>query len=195
MIRLGLIRHGHTAWNRAGRIQGRTDMPLDNDARAQLASLRLPPDWAQADLVSSPLARASETALLLTGHRPATVPALIEMDWGQWEGAEGRHLRADPASGFRDIEDWGWSYRPPGGECPDDLRTRLVPWVKGLQRDTLAVCHIGVMRVLMAIATGWDFAGPAPFRIKRNRIFALQLDGGDWTLANTQRLEVRTPCA
>jgi probable phosphoglycerate mutase len=37
------------------------------------------------------------------------------------------------------------------------------------------VCHIGVMRVLLAQAWGWDFHGPAPFQIKRNRLYILSL--------------------
>ena len=190
MIRLGLIRHGHTDWNRAGRIQGRTDRPLDDDARAQLAALRLPKDWAQADLVSSPLARATETAELVGGRTPRTDPALIEMDWGDWEGLRGADLRADPRSGYRDIEDWGWDYRPPGGESVAELRARLVPWAESLRRDTVAICHIGVMRVLLAHATGWNFDGPAPFAVKRNRIFPLTL-GTPWQAHDPIRLEPR----
>mgnify|MGYP000070307252 FL=1 len=62
MIQLGLVRHGHTEWNRAGRIQGRTDIPLDDEARADLAGFALPAPWDQADLWSSPLKRAVETA-------------------------------------------------------------------------------------------------------------------------------------
>lgn len=195
MIRLGLLRHGHTAWNRAGRIQGRTDIPLDADARADLAALTLPDGWENADVVSSPLSRAVETARLVTGRPPERTDALMEMDWGDWEGAISAELRADPASTFRDIEHWGWTYRPPGGECPADLRDRLLPWATRLRRDTVAICHIGIMRVLMAHATGWDFDGTAPFQIKRNRLFVLRMDGERCDVAGTERLRKADPCA
>tara|TARA_R110000850_G_scaffold16451_3_gene51358 strand:- start:154 stop:735 length:582 start_codon:yes stop_codon:yes gene_type:complete len=192
MTQLAILRHGHTDWNRAGRIQGRTDIALDPEARAQLAALRLPAPWGDADLVASPLARAVETARLVADRAPETTQALMEMDWGQWEGKRGVDLKADPASGFRDIEDWGWGYTPPGGESPADLRARLIPWAEGLQRDTVAVCHIGVMRVLLAHAMGWDFSGPAPFQVKRNRLYILHITPDGWRAANEQiRLEER----
>ena len=127
MIRLALLRHGHTAWNRAGRIQGRSDIPLDETARTDLAAQSLPEGWNDADLWSSPLTRASETAALVAGRAPQTTAALIEMNWGAWEGQHGVDLRADPASGFRDIEHWGWDYRPPGGESPLEVWNRINP--------------------------------------------------------------------
>ena len=193
MTQLAILRHGHTDWNRAGRIQGRTDIALDPEARAQLAALRLPAPWGDADLVASPLARAVETALLVADRAPETTQALMEMDWGQWEGKRGVDLKADPASGFRDIEDWGWGYTPPDGESPADLRARLIPWAEGLQRDTVAVCHIGVMRVLLAHAMGWDFSGPAPFQVKRNRLYILHITPDGWQATNEQiRLEERS---
>lgn len=175
MTRLALLRHGHTAWNRAGRIQGRSDIPLDDDARHALAHLRLPAPWDSADILASPLGRAQETARLVSGRDPATEPALIEMHWGDWEGEQGIQLHANPDSGFRHIEDWGWTYRPPGGESPADLRARLTPWLTSLSRDTVAVTHIGVMRVILALASGWNFDGPAPFQIKRNRLYVIDL--------------------
>jgi probable phosphoglycerate mutase len=177
MIRLALLRHGHTDWNRQGRIQGASDIPLDDEARAGLAALRLPSDWAKAQLWSSPLKRAAETAELVARRAPRLAPELIEMNWGDWEGQRGLDLLATPGSGFRHIEDWGWDYHAPGGETPRDLWTRLKPWLARLDRDALAVCHIGVMRVLLARAHGWDFAGPAPFKIKRNRLYVLRLEG------------------
>lgn len=177
MIQLALLRHGVTLWNRAGRIQGRTDIPLADDARDDLSRLCLPEPWDRADLWSSPLIRATETARLVTDREPKTDAALIEMDWGTWEGAKGKDLLSDPGSSYRHIEDWGWDYRPPSGESPADLWARLEPWLSTLERDTVAVCHIGVMRVILARAHGWAFRDPAPFRIKRNRLFVVTIDG------------------
>tara|TARA_R110002074_G_scaffold114563_5_gene244935 strand:+ start:92 stop:439 length:348 start_codon:yes stop_codon:yes gene_type:complete len=102
------------------------------------------------------------------------------MDWGTWEGKRGVDLIADPSSGFRDIEYWGWHFQPPNGDSPDMLRRRLLPWVTTLNSDTVAICHIGVMRVLLAHATGWDFDGPAPFQIKRNRLYLLEISPSGW---------------
>lgn len=175
MIRIALLRHGHTAWNRAGRIQGSSDIPLDDDARRELRRFRLPAPWDRADLWSSPLARAAETARIIARRDPRVTEALTEMNWGDWEGLCGTDLLAQPDSGFRHIEEWGWDYRAPGGESPAELERRLHPWLAGLKRDAVVVCHIGVMRVLLARAHGWDFNGPAPFRIKRNRLFLLTL--------------------
>jgi broad specificity phosphatase PhoE len=192
MIQLAILRHGHTDWNRAGRIQGRTDIPLDAEARTQLAVQRLPTPWDTADLVASPLSRAVETAQLVVGRAPKTVTALTEMDWGQWEGQRGLDLKSTPDSGFRDIENWGWDYTPPGGESPDVVRARLIPWAETLVRDTVAVCHIGVMRILLAHAMGWNFDSPAPFQIKRNRLYILEIMPSDWrALPDPIRLEPR----
>lgn len=195
MIRLALLRHGHTAWNRAGRIQGRSDIALDDEARAVLSALRLPAPWGGADLVSSPLSRARETAELVASRAPEVAPELLEMNWGAWEGLHGRDLIADPASGYAHIGDWGWDFRPPGGESPREMRARLLPWALGLRRDTVAVTHIGVMRVLLAEATGWDFRGTPPFRVKRNRLFVIEVgDALRLDPASPVRLEERAAC-
>jgi broad specificity phosphatase PhoE len=181
VITLALLRHGHTSWNRDGRLQGRTDMPLDDTARTQLRHLSLPEPWNEAAIWSSPLSRAFETAQLVTGRDPRTHPALIEMNWGDWEGQRRADLFADPTIDYRDIEDWGWHYTPPNGEAPYALRQRLTAWVSSLHGANVAVCHIGVMRVLLAEATGWNFDSPAPFQIKRNRLYTIHIDGDTWT--------------
>ncbi len=193
MIRLAMLRHGHTHWNRAGQIQGRTDIPLDDEAREGLAEFKLPAGWDDTDLVASPLLRAQETGEIVTGRKPAVIDALIEMDWGDWEGQKGGDLKANPANGFRDIEHWGWDYQPPGGESPLMVWDRLAPWLFGLQHDCIAVCHIGIMRMILAKAHGWDFDGPAPFSVKRNRLFVVEIEGDTVTVADPDivRLERR----
>lgn len=191
-IRLALLRHGHTSWNRLGRIQGRTDIPLDSEAERQLAALRLPQPWIAAELWSSPLARARRTAELVADRKPRTSPALTEMDWGAWEGAYGQHLIDDPQSDYRHIEAWGWNYTPPNGESPQTLKQRLLPWAQELRRDAVAVCHIGVMRVLLAHATGWNFSGPPPFAIKRNRLYVIEIEQNQYHFhRDPVRLEAR----
>ena len=175
MTALALLRHGHTAWNRAGRIQGRTDIALDPEARKGLSGLRFPAPWDKADLWSSPLLRAVETAQLVGGQAPQVTPALTEMNWGAWEGNHGADLITNPTSGYKHIEDWGWAFTPPNGERLSDLKDRVLSWACTLEQDSVAVCHIGVMRVLLATALNWDFTGTLPFQIKRNRLYIIDI--------------------
>jgi broad specificity phosphatase PhoE len=172
------MRHGHTAWNRAGRIQGRVDEPLDEQARRHLSHLRLPQGFEDAALFSSPLARAVDTARIVGGREPLVVPALVEMDWGHWEGQCGIDLLADANSGYRHIEEWGWDYQPPEGETPRHVWERVEPWLRSVRGSAVVISHIGIMRVLLARATGWDFDGPPPFKkVKRDRLY--QIDAHD----------------
>lgn len=178
-VEIGLIRHFETDWNALRRLQGRTDRPLTASSRARLAALALPAPWSDARLVSTPLARAHETARLLTGREPEIEPGLVELSWGDWEGRRGEDLLADPASGYAHVESWGWEMTPPGGESPADAWARIAPALAGLARDgrrALLVLHRGVMRVILAKACGWNFDSPEPFRIKRERIYPMTLD-------------------
>lgn len=176
-MRVGLLRHGRTDWNRLGRLQGRTDRPLEEDEKARLRGLALPSPWDEAAFLASPLSRAHDTASILCGSDPPTDPRLVEMSMGSWEGEISKELRDDPASGFRDVEDWGWDYRPPDGESPREVWDRVSSVLTELEHDTLIVCHIIVIRVVLAKAHNWDFDGPAPFRVKRDRIYGLTMEG------------------
>lgn len=190
-LRLGFLRHARTPWNAEHRLQGRTDIPLSEGAMQDLNGLALPAPWDAVPIWTSPLTRARQTAEAL-GHEPRIAPELIEMNWGAWEGQRGTDLREDAASGYRDIEDWGWHFTPPDGECPDDVRQRVQPWMNAQAQTCLVVSHIGVMRVACALATGWAFDGPCPFAIKRNRIYVLRKTGEGWCLEpETPRLEPR----
>lgn len=181
-MKIALIRHGRTEWNEAGRLQGRSDIPLSQAERERLATLALPPGWQDADILSSPLSRARETADILAETPVRDDPALIELNLGDWEGKRGIDLLDDPSSGYRHVEEWGWDGRPPNGETPRELLARIEPVLASLTRDTVIVSHINIMRVLLARAYDWHFSGEMPFRIKRNRLYILRRDGRAWAL-------------
>jgi broad specificity phosphatase PhoE len=194
MVPLVLIRHGPTDWNRERRIQGRSDRPLDPEGVAALRRLVLPQAWAGYDWVTSPLARARQTAAVL-GHPEAAVePALIEMDWGEWEGRRLAELRADPGAEMARREGAGLDFAAPGGESPRQVQARLAPWLGRLAaagRPTVAVGHKGVMRALYALATGWDMTGEAPDRLRPYRAFGFLVDAaGSPCLPRDGRLHV-----
>lgn len=98
MTRLIIWRHGRTAWNLEGRVQGQTDVELDEVGLAQAAEAApklaaLKPDL----LISSDLRRAADTAAALgaiTGLAVDLDPRLRERDFGPWQGLTREDIRA-----------------------------------------------------------------------------------------------------
>lgn len=181
MSRLLLIRHGATAWNEAGRIQGRSDPPLSPAGRAAVAAWTLPPEAAPARWLSSPLLRARETAEILRGAAVPEEPRLIETDWGQWEGECLAVLRAELGEAMAENEARGLDFRPPGGESPRDVQQRVRPLLAALAESggtTVAVTHKGVIRAVYALASGWDMRGKPPAKLRDGRLHAFALAPG-----------------
>ncbi len=180
MTALALIRHGMTAWNSEGRMQGRRDVPLSEAGRAALAGLRPPPELDGFAWLSSPLVRAVETAELLSGQSPEVDPRLVEMDWGEWEGLTLDELRAAHPE-MAANEERGLDFQPPGGESPRQVQDRLKPLLAELAGGPprVVVSHKGVMRAIMALAFEWPFKGRAPAKLARHaaHLFTLEADG------------------
>lgn len=154
---LGLLRHGQTDWNIDFRLQGVTDIPLNETGIAQArdaAAAINPEDW---DLVlSSPLSRAKDTAKIvseLNGLLPTEVePLLIERSFGEAEGLM--------------YQEWKERYADtnavPGGESLPDLESRahlLLDFLaeKYSGRKVLAVSHGALIRILLRIISDGEF--------------------------------------
>jgi broad specificity phosphatase PhoE len=177
-VKILLIRHGRTSWNEQGRMQGRADLPLSPEGRAEVAGWRLPEEWAAARWLSSPLRRATETAALLTGRPVAIEPRLIEMDWGAFEGRTLAELRAEAPAAMAENEARGLDFRPDGGESPREVRARLESLFADLA-DELVVCvtHKGAIRAALSLGTGWDMTCKPPLRLADDRALILRRDG------------------
>ena len=177
MTLLALLRHADTAWSAAGRIQGRTDVSLLRDARCALPQM-----CKEMRIVSSPLRRCVETAALLGALRVERDARLIEMSWGAWEGRLLSELRAELGEAMRENEARGWDFRPAGGETPREVLARVRSWLAEVAADgtpTLAVTHRGVIRAVLAHATGWDLRGAPPIKLDWSavQLFRLAADG------------------
>ena len=86
MTILALLRHAETDWSAARRLQGRTDIPLNDAGRRAVSGRRIPSACHAMQVVSSPLLRCTQTAQCL-GLAPVSLePRLTEMSWGDWEG-------------------------------------------------------------------------------------------------------------
>jgi len=177
-IRVLVVRHGATLWNKEGRYQGQTDIPLSGEgiAQAEAVGRRLAAEPV-CRVYSSDLARAKMTADIIARHHNIEVKTdrrLREMYFGEWEGLTFDEIGAT-WPGLRD----GWlkdpvSLRPPGGESASDLISRVLEAVRDIYseiRDMMVapagepvgpgsagrccviVCHGGVIRSLVALSS------------------------------------------
>ncbi len=191
MIPILFIRHGRTRWNIEGRIQGQTNIALSAEGRAEFARWVLPLEFQSYDWVTSPLARAMETARLLGAVDPRPEPRLMEMNWGQWEGRTLAELRTVSGSNMARNEACGLDFRPPGGESPRTVQVRLGEWIEDVaarRRPVAAVTHKGVIRAALAIATGWDMTSKSPYRLDWTSAHLFQVDRG--RRLSVQRLNI-----
>lgn len=179
-VRVALLRHAPTGWNAAKRLQGRTDVPISADGRAAAAAWRLPAAVAGFAWLSSPLLRCRQTAAVLGA--PADIPTdarLAEMSWGIWEGRTLAELRAEFGPAMQDRERLGLDFRAGDGESPRMVQDRLRPLLADLAvagQARLLMTHKGVMRAMLALATGWDMTGRPPVRMLDACVQLFRLD-------------------
>lgn len=178
-LRLGWIRHGQTEWNRLGRIQGTTDVPLDAEGRRQAERLaeRLAGEvWRWHGVVSSPLSRAAETARIIAGR--LSVPVLFderlkERSFGSAEGTteEERHAR------------WGtdWRSRVPDMERDDQMQARgmafIADWLRHHAGESWLVVTHGSFLARMVLTLCPHLEDPY---IRNASLTVMEHRGGKW---------------
>jgi probable phosphoglycerate mutase len=160
-----MVRHGETDWNREGRFQGHSDLPLNAAGRNQAYELAGLLSTEAIDVIyASPLRRAYETAEIVAdrlGLEVRACDALREANLGSWEGLTLAEVEARYPEGYRRWVEYreGWH----DGETYDELGQRVVAGILEIASRhagdrVLAVTHGGPIRSTVATATGTSFA-------------------------------------
>jgi probable phosphoglycerate mutase len=180
MTDLVLVRHGETEWNRLGRVQGRTDIPLNDTGReqARAAGRRLAGQRWDA-VVASPLARAADTARIIADELGLggveLVDALVERDYGRAEGMNDEDIQA------------AFGGHLEARESREAVVERVKPALVAIAERhpgerVLVVSHGGVIGSLVRDATRWVWP-PRGERIENGSDHAFRLtDDGELEL-------------
>lgn len=171
---LAFIRHGQTDWNREGRLQGSSDIPLNDTGREQARDAEaMLAQWSWDAIVSSPLSRARETARIVAeGLGLPLGPAydeLVERDYGPLEGVPDREVMAR------------WPNRDyPGAEPLESVVDRCLRGLDRIDADypnsnVVVVCHGTIMKYTLIRMTGY----PVDV-ILNGTVSAIERDGAGW---------------
>jgi len=172
-----VVRHGETMWNREHRLQGCTDIPLND---AGLAGARIAAEALHHihfdHVYSSPLARAYKTAeIICQGRKDLTIESCEDIKEISFGVGEGLNLSADPEADkdtqkkLQKIRDWfqnpDTSKPLPGGESVSQIKARLQHFIdteiytnEDKYRKILITSHGGIVRGFEAIVKGLDDA-------------------------------------
>lgn len=178
MTDLYLVRHGETEWNRQRRIQGLTDIPLNDTGREQARTTgSLLTRRPVTRVVASPLGRARETAEIIATQLGLGAPelhdAFVERNYGEAEGL-----------GFHEIEvRYPTGVDVPGRESREQVAARVIPALQALaveypQEAIVVVSHGGAIRAALMTAEPHSGFGP----ITNGSVHSFHVDGSDLRL-------------
>ncbi len=189
--RICFIRHGETDWNVEKRIQGHTDIPLNETGRAQALAMAFNAAHQRFHAIySSDLKRTMETAQALAQREDQAVkplPQLRERHYGVFQGitaAEGAVKYPEAYAHYvaRDLE-----YDFENGESLRGFAERVADGIDWLLRHhsgqtIAAISHSGVLDVIYRRATGRPLHTPRDFVIPNCALNWFHFDGQGWHL-------------
>ena len=183
-VTFAFIRHGQTDWNRDHRLQGSSDIPLNDTGREQAhqaAELLRGGGWQV--IVSSPLLRARETAQIIADDLELELgPAyhdLIERDYGPLEGMSDEEiLERFPNRDY------------PGAEPLASVVSRGTAALATIShdhrdRDVMIVCHGTIIRYTLSALAGFKVPG-----ITNGSVSEFSLDGDRWMVHTVNGIPV-----
>lgn len=167
MVKVILVRHGETDWNKQQIFRGRMDVALNKVGFAQARAVQEALKDVQIDgLYSSPLSRAFETAKILGERRICEVEieeGFIDINFGRWQGLSHQKVKEE----YKDLYEM-WLNKPqmvtfPEGESLEEVSRRsgdaLEKVIKKYPGGTLAiVSHRVLNKVLLCTILGLELS-------------------------------------
>lgn len=159
MLKIFLVRHGETEWNKAGKLQGHADVKLSNEGINQAKLLAEHAPFQHVDKIySSDLSRAADTAKILAVKFNAmpvkTTPELRETNFGEWEGKSISELIEESPKVFGKFFTAPEKCHPPNGETFLQCQARLMNVIKNIiaeneNQNIIVVSHGAAIRLIL----------------------------------------------
>jgi len=170
------IRHGETDWNLSGKLQGKTDNPLNAKGRKQAYETACLLAGYKFDvIISSPLKRATETAEIVTTQLDissdvVTDSRLSERNFGDYEGLLISSLN------IKSMRRWTDNLFIPNGETIRDVAARVFECLDDVLEkynggNILLVCHGHVIRTILWYFNGIPNSNESDVSIENCEIF------------------------
>lgn len=203
-----LFRHGETDWNKEWRLQGQSDIPLNDRGRAlaeetadALCEIRFDRAFC------SPLIRAAETAAIIAARNthplsPLPDPRLMEIHFGQYEGRTfDKRSKQDPSHPLHRFFCQPECYIPPAGaeslqaaqnRAQSFLQERIVP-LEGICENVLIVAHGALNRCILSAIDGSILERFWQISLPNCAASILSLEHGRFHILEQSRIFYETP--
>lgn len=160
-MRIFLIRHGETEWNKLGRLQGHSDVQLSSEGIRQAHLLMAHAHFPRIDAIySSDLSRSVKTAEILAKHLNLNVKKLSELretNFGDWEGKSVKELAEKLPDDFGKLFTDPERCRPPRGETFLECQARVMNVIRNIiathdGKNVIVVSHGSAIRLIIGAA-------------------------------------------
>ena len=165
MTRIIFVRHGETEWNKSGKYQGQTDVPLSAKGISQAEQLaKYFPAKEVAAIYASPLKRAFLTAECIGksfGLEPIAVDNLRELSFGEWEGLTYEEIVSKWPDAMENFLTHPDILKIPGGETFAEVQQRAMLAIEKIVKENqgktaVVVAHGAVLRTIITAALHMD---------------------------------------
>jgi probable phosphoglycerate mutase len=189
---LCLVRHGETAWNAEGRVQGQLDIPLNATGLAQARALaRVLSEESFSAIYSSDLTRARQTAQPtadLLQKQVALSESLRERHYGVFQGMTYTEASERIPEGYARFKAKDPQYDFGTGESLSRFNERALACIRDLARahageNLLVITHGGVLEMVYRHATGRGLSTPRDFEIPNAAINRIEIEGSQWRVS------------